>query len=99
MAASSPHGWASCLVSTPPAARLASAASPSGGDAYLRTLLMLGARAALQTAAQRSDRLSRWALAVRERRGYHRAIIAIAAKNARILWTLLAKDRDFVPVA
>ena len=69
------------------------------GDAYLRTLLMLGARAVLQAAAQRADRLSRWAVAVRERRGYHRAIIALAAKNARILWTLLAKGRDFVPVA
>ena len=69
------------------------------GDAYLRTLLMLGARAVLQTAAQKTDRLSRWAVAVRERRGYHRAVIAIAAKNARIIWTLLAKQRDFIPVA
>ncbi len=69
------------------------------GDAYLRTLLMLGARAVLQTAAHKSDRLSRWAVALRERRGYHRAVIAIAAKNARIIWTLLAKERTFVPVA
>jgi transposase len=68
------------------------------GDAYLRTLLMLGARAVLQTAAQKSDRLSRWAVALRERRGYHRAVIAIAAKNARIIWALLAKERAFVPV-
>ena len=68
------------------------------GDAYLRTLLMLGARAVLQTAAQKSDRLSRWAMALRERRGYHRAVIAIAAKNARIIWALLAKERTFVPV-
>jgi transposase len=44
------------------------------------------------------DRLSRWAVALPERRGYHRAIIAIAAKNARIIWALLAKERDFVPV-
>ena len=35
------------------------------GDAYLRTLLMLGARAVLQSATQKKDRLSRWALAVR----------------------------------
>ncbi|HXX83369.1 MAG TPA: IS110 family transposase [Casimicrobiaceae bacterium] len=66
------------------------------GDAYLRTLLMLGARAVLQSATQKTDRLSRWALAVRMRRGYHRAIIAVAAKNARIIWALLAKDREFV---
>jgi transposase len=68
------------------------------GDAYLRTLLMLGARAVLQTAAQKSDRLSRWALALRERRGYHRAVIAIAAKNARIIWALLSSKSSFVPV-
>ena len=68
------------------------------GDAYLRTLLMLGARAVLQKAPHKTDRLSRWALALRERRGYHRAVIAIAAKNARIIWAMLAKECDFVPV-
>jgi transposase len=65
------------------------------GDAYLRTLLMLGARAVLQSAAHKTDRLSRWALALQARRGYHRTIIAIAAKNARIIWALLAKNREF----
>lgn len=62
------------------------------GDPYLRTLLIMGARSVMQTAARRNDRLARWALAVRERRGYHRACVAIAAKNARILWALLSKD-------
>ena len=62
------------------------------GDPYLRTLLIMGARAVLQAAARRQDRISRWALALRERRGYHRACVAVAAKNARILWALLAKD-------
>jgi transposase len=66
------------------------------GDPYLRTLLMLGARAVLQSATLKSDRLSRWALALRARRGYHRAIIAVAAKNARIIWALLARNREFV---
>ena len=65
----------------------------------LRTLLMLGARAVLQSAAQKSDRLSRWAMALRARRGYHRAIIAVAAKNARIIWALLANNREFAPTA
>jgi transposase len=69
------------------------------GDAYVRTLLMLGARAVLQSAAHKSDRLSRWAMAVRARRGYHRAIIAIAAKNARIVWALLAKKQEYSAAA
>ena len=56
---------------------------------------MLGARAVLQSAAHKTDRLSRWAMALRARRGYHRAIIAVAAKNARIIWVLLAKNREF----
>ncbi len=62
------------------------------GDPYLRTLLIMGARVVLQAASRRQDRLSHWALSVRERRGYHRACVAIAAKNARIVWALLAKD-------
>jgi len=62
------------------------------GDPYLRTLLVMGARSVLQRAASLTDPLSQWALAVRERRGYHRACIAIAAKNARVAWALLAKD-------
>jgi len=62
------------------------------GDAYLRTLLIMGARSMLQTALRRSDRLARWALAVRARRGYHRACVAIAAKHARIIWAMLAKN-------
>lgn len=65
----------------------------SRGDPYLRTLLIMGARSTLLTAARRRDRRSRWALAIRQRRGYHRACVAIANKHARILWVLLAKDR------
>ena len=51
----------------------------------------MGARSVLQRASRERDPLSRWALAVRERRGYHRACVAIAAKNARVLWALLSK--------
>lgn len=67
------------------------------GDAYLRTLLIMGARAALQMAAGRDDKLSRWAIAVKERRGYHRAVVALAAKNARILWALMARQGVYRP--
>lgn len=62
------------------------------GDPYLRTLLVMGARAVLQRAARLKDAFSRWALAVQTRRGYHRACVAIAAKNARVAWALLAKE-------
>src|SRR5450631_178704 len=65
------------------------------GDAYLRTLLILGARAALQMTTRRNDKLSRWALQIKARRGYRKAVVALAAKNARIIWALLARGTTF----
>jgi transposase len=62
------------------------------GDAYLRNLLVQGARSVLQTAPRHQDRLSRWALELQARRGYYRTMVAIANKNARIAWALLAKE-------
>jgi transposase len=67
------------------------------GDAYLRNLLVQGARSVLQTACTHQDRLSRWALELQTRRGYYRALVAIANKNARIAWALLAKDQELRP--
>jgi transposase len=65
------------------------------GDAYLRSLLVLGARAVLNAAQSKTDSLSRWACAVRERRGYWKAVVAIAAKNARMAWAVLRKGEAF----
>jgi transposase len=65
------------------------------GDRYLRTLLVLGARAVLAAARTKDDRLSRWAIALEERRGYWKAVVAIAAKNARMAWAVLAKGENF----
>lgn len=66
------------------------------GDGYLRSLLVLGARSVLNAAKGRTDALSCWALALQERRGYWRAVVAIAAKNARMAWAVLAKQDRFV---
>jgi transposase len=65
------------------------------GDGYLRTLLIMGARAVLAAAAGKNDRLSRWAVALAERRGYWKAVVAIASKNARLAWAVLAKGDEF----
>jgi transposase len=67
------------------------------GDAYLRNLLVQGARSVLQTAAMHQDRMSRWALELQARRGYYRTLVAIANKNARIAWALLAKSEALRP--
>ena len=65
------------------------------GDAYLRSLLVLGARAVLNAAANKTDSLSRWAMQLRQRRGYWKAVVAIAAKNARMAWAVLTKGESF----
>ena len=65
------------------------------GDAYLRSLFVMGARAVLAAAKGKNDRLSVWALALEQRRGYWKAVVAIAAKNARMAWAMLAKGEAF----
>lgn len=65
------------------------------GDSYLRSLLILGARSVLNSAKEKTDEISVWARGVQERRGYWRAIVAIAAKNARMIWAALRKGEDF----
>ncbi len=67
------------------------------GDAYLRALLIQGARSTLQAALRRApvrhDRLSAWVVQLVRRIGYHKTLVAIANKHARIIWALLARDQ------
>ena len=69
------------------------------GDAYLRTLLILGAKSALQAALRKPPecrhRLQQWIVAVLARIGYHTTLVAIANKHARVIWALLVKGEDF----
>ena len=65
------------------------------GDRYLRTLLIHGARSALRVAGRREDRRSRWALATEARRGRNVAAVALANKNARTAWAVLARGVEF----
>jgi transposase len=69
------------------------------GDPYLRTLLIMGGKAVLAAAKSKSDPISRWAISVQERRGYWKAVVAVAAKNARMCWAMLQRGAEFkVPV-
>jgi transposase len=65
------------------------------GDRYLRTLLIHGARSALYYAARRHSRRSEWLEGVRKRRGTNIAAVALANKNARVLWALLRRAEDY----
>ena len=65
------------------------------GDGYLRTLLIHGARAAVQHATQKHDARSLWINRLRQRRGKNVTAVALANKNARILWALLATGEPY----
>lgn len=64
------------------------------GDTYLRTLLIHGARAVIRFAESKAEPDS-WLRKLMERRNKNVAAVALANKNARIVWALLAKDRMF----
>ena len=69
------------------------------GDGYLRSLLVMGARAVLNAAksnTSKTDSVSRWATALEARRGYWRTVVALAAKNARMAWAMLRRGESFV---
>ena len=66
------------------------------GDVYLRTSLIHGARAVMRQLTRRTDATSRWVLALKARRGFNKAVVALAAKQARVLWVLLATGRPYV---
>ena len=64
------------------------------GDAYLRTLLIHGARSVIYRAEKKADACS-WINGVVNRRNKNVAAVALANKNARIVWALLAHDRQY----
>jgi len=65
------------------------------GHTYLRTLLIQGAKSVVNSAHTRSDPISRWVLALKERSGWQKAVVALANKNARILWAVMTKGTTF----
>jgi transposase len=67
------------------------------GDDYLRTLLIQGAKSAVMTAPKRDDPTSRWLQQLVARVGWQKACIAMANKNARILWAVMTRDEGFDP--
>ena len=65
------------------------------GNGYLRKLLVHGARSVLKTAHLKDNRICRWVSALEKRRGRNRACVALANKNARIIWALMARGESF----
>lgn len=67
------------------------------GDAYLRCLLIHGARAAVYAAKSKDDRLSQWVTNLSARRHPNVAAVALANKTARIAWAMLTQGTDYKP--
>jgi transposase len=69
------------------------------GSRYVRTLLIHGARAVVHRAEGRSDPQGRWLWTLKCRKGTNVAAAALANKNARVVWALLARDDVYRPSA
>ena len=67
------------------------------GDTYLRMLLIHGARAVIRVAERRAGYAGSWLARLLARRNQNVAAVALANKNARIVWALLAQERDYDP--
>ena len=65
------------------------------GDGYVRTLLIHGARSAVNVCREKTDRKSQWIKGLVMRRNKNIATVALANKNARTIWALLARGEDY----
>lgn len=69
------------------------------GDRYLRSLLVHGARAVVNRAVGKDDHLSRWVNRIREKRGWNKAVVAMANKMARMGWAILRYNTTYQPLS
>ena len=65
------------------------------GDSYLRKLLVHGARSCLRWVGRKRDRRSQWVQSLMERRGWNKAAVALANKNARVAWALMGTEQVY----
>lgn len=67
------------------------------GDQYVRSMLIHCARAVLFRASEKTDSLSVWVNRIREKRGFNRAVVALANKLLRIAWVIIARNEMYLP--
>ena len=67
------------------------------GNMYLRMLLIQGAKTAIRSCKNKEDPITSWAQALSERKGWQKAAVALANKNARILWAMFVRGTPFDP--
>jgi len=65
------------------------------GDSYLRKLMVQGGHTVVMHAKKHQDSRSRWVVGIAERRGRVKAAVAVANKNARVMWALMVKGGSY----
>ncbi len=65
------------------------------GDVYLRTMLIHGARTVIAQLERKRDASDGWLHKLVARRNKNIAAVALAAKNARVAWAVLAHERSY----
>ena len=59
------------------------------GDNYVRKLLVHGARSIVNNCEKKTDKKSKWVADKKNRLGYNKSTVALANKNARIIWAIM----------
>jgi transposase len=65
------------------------------GDQYIRQLLIHGARAVVRFSENKTDARSIWINRIDNERGRNKACVALANKNARVIWALMARGEEY----
>ncbi len=65
------------------------------GDKYIRGLLVHGARSIVFHSAKKTDKRSMWVQQLNERKGVNKTSVAIANRNARIIWAIVANNSTY----
>jgi transposase len=65
------------------------------GNSYVRKLLVQGARSVVNTCTKKQDKRNLWIADKKYRCGYNKASVAVANKNARIIWAIMAKGECY----
>jgi transposase len=69
------------------------------GDRYIRTLLIHGGRSVVRRSVSAESKRYQWVKEKMLRSGVNKTAFAVANKNARIIWALLAKNENYKHVS
>lgn len=65
------------------------------GDDYIRQLLVHGGRSVARIADKKKDTRSLWVTRLKQERGYNKAAVAVANKNARIMLSMIKSGENY----